>query len=116
MIHTKPHTFIAMLAEMTPEQRALVHEGDARMARAQMLKDLRKKLGLTQQHVADNLGIPQNAISKIEGRADLKVSTLYDYVDGLGGELEIIAHINGVAHSIIIPSMLGVDQAEMPAE
>jgi len=40
------------------------------------LARLRKEIGLTQTELADRLGIKQAAISRLERRADIKVSNL----------------------------------------
>lgn len=55
------------------------------------LSDLREKLNLKQTEIK---GFDQTQISKIENRADLKLSTLVRYVvEGLGAEIEIKARL-----------------------
>jgi len=54
------------------------------------LKDIRKARQLTQERMAELLGIRQDSISKLEKRTDLLVSTLRSYVNAMGGELQII--------------------------
>ena len=46
---------------------------------------------MTQVKVAEVLGVNQGEISKIEHRTDIYISTLADYVEALGGKLEIRA-------------------------
>lgn len=69
------------------------------------LKELRKLQGLTQQQLADNLGVTQNRISKLEAldldRAELQ--TIRSYIDALGGELSLVVELDGVQHKIDIP-------------
>src|SRR5881296_3777590 len=55
------------------------------------LDELRQARELTQMAVAATLGVNQSEISKIEHRADLYISTLAEYIQALGGELEIRA-------------------------
>ncbi len=55
------------------------------------LQDLRKAMGKTQVQMAKKLGVGQDAISRVEQRADMLLSTLGDYVKGMGGELSLIA-------------------------
>ena len=55
------------------------------------LRDLRKALKRTQVNVANDLSISQNAVSKLEKRTDLLLSTLTNYVHAMGGELKLIA-------------------------
>ncbi len=53
------------------------------------LQEFRKAIGLTQSDVAKELGTNQVNISKLEGRKDMRLSTLQKYVEALGCELEI---------------------------
>jgi DNA-binding XRE family transcriptional regulator len=55
------------------------------------LEGLRKAHEMTQTKMAELLGVAQSEISKIEHRTDLYISTLAEYVEALGGELEIRA-------------------------
>lgn len=55
------------------------------------LEGLRKAREMTQIKMAELLGVAQSEISKIEHRTDLYISTLAEYVQALGGELEIRA-------------------------
>lgn len=57
------------------------------------LKMLRKKLGFNQTTVAENLQISQVSISKMEKQSDMLLSTLSNYVESMGGELEIYANL-----------------------
>ena len=53
------------------------------------LKELRKSLELTQETVGKKLNINQEAISRIENRSDLLLSTLRSYICAMGGELSL---------------------------
>jgi transcriptional regulator with XRE-family HTH domain len=55
------------------------------------LDQLRKAQQMTQLRLAEVLGINQGEVSKIEHRSDIRVSTLADYVEAIGGRLEIRA-------------------------
>ena len=46
---------------------------------------------MTQVDVAKGMKIEQAAVSKLEHREDMYVSTLRDYVKALGGELKLVA-------------------------
>ena len=46
---------------------------------------------MTQVHLAKILGVNQAAVSKLERRTDMYVSTLQDFVRAMGGELKITA-------------------------
>jgi predicted XRE-type DNA-binding protein len=78
-------------SKMSPEARARV---DARVITAleQLpLLELRKARNLSQQKLAEILETTQGEISKIEHRTDLYLSTLRNYIEAMGGELDIVA-------------------------
>jgi hypothetical protein len=52
------------------------------------LKSLRGKYGVKQSEVSN---FTQTAVSKLENRRDIRISTLIDYLDSLGMGLEITA-------------------------
>jgi predicted transcriptional regulator/DNA-binding XRE family transcriptional regulator len=55
------------------------------------LKTLRELAGLTQSEIADRLDVGQAAVSKIENRGDVQLSSLQKYVEALGATLRIEA-------------------------
>ena len=55
------------------------------------LEELRSALRLTQQQLAKTLNVDQSAISKLERRTDMYVSTLERFIEAMGGRLEIRA-------------------------
>jgi DNA-binding XRE family transcriptional regulator len=58
-------------------------------AHARTLGELRRARALTQTELAQDLGVSQAQVSRIETQADLYLSTLRSYVRALGGELEM---------------------------
>jgi DNA-binding XRE family transcriptional regulator len=61
------------------------------LAEEMSLKDLRKARQMTQERMAELLGIGQEGISRLEKRSDLLISTLRNYVARMGGRLELVA-------------------------
>src|ERR1700688_3810278 len=55
------------------------------------LKTLRELAGLTQNEIAARLNVGQAAVSKIEHRGDVQISSLQKYVEALGARLRIDA-------------------------
>ena len=55
------------------------------------LRDLRQALTLTQERMAETLGIGQDGVSRLEKRSDLLLSTLRTYIEAMGGQLSLIA-------------------------
>ncbi|MBB5274482.1 transcriptional regulator with XRE-family HTH domain [Rhizobium rosettiformans] len=81
-----------LLSELPIEKRKdLEARGQARLEDYQTLQELRKSRDLTQEKLAALLGINQENVSRLERRNDLLLSTLRDYVEAMGGNLEIIA-------------------------
>jgi transcriptional regulator with XRE-family HTH domain len=83
--------FKELQEKMSPERRAR-NEAAAKQMLAEMpLTELREARDMTQQHLAKILNVNQAAISKMERRADMYVSTLADFIKAMGGRLEIRA-------------------------
>jgi DNA-binding XRE family transcriptional regulator len=53
------------------------------------LAEARARAGLTQVQVAERLGISQSDVSKLERRADVRLSTLRAYADAIGARLHV---------------------------
>lgn len=77
------------LAALPADRRAKVEETAAQIVEANRLSHLREDLGLTQSDVADRLSVNQAAVSQMERRGDIRLSTLRRYVGALGGRLEV---------------------------
>lgn len=54
------------------------------------LAALRKAAGKAQVDIATSLKISQPSVSKIEKQADMYLSTLRNYVEAVGGDLELV--------------------------
>jgi hypothetical protein len=85
----KTHPISELDAKMNPA----VLEKARRMAREESLNIrlaiLREKYGVKQNELSN---FTQTAISKIENRKDIRISTLIEYLDSLGMGLEITAY------------------------
>jgi predicted transcriptional regulator len=57
------------------------------------LKELRKTMDVTQADLALAADMTQSEMSRLESRADHRVSSLRRYLEALGGEIEITAII-----------------------
>src|SRR5690242_13088628 len=85
----KLRDFIAALPEA--DQRSIHREAERLIAEEMTLRELRKARACSQQIVGDVLDINQAAVSKIERREDMHISTLRQFIEAMGGELDIIA-------------------------
>ena len=85
-------TLDEVLSTFTPEQRARVEAHAQELIEEELtLRDLRHAHHLTQERMAELLGVEQENVSRIERRADLLLSTLASYVAAMGGKLRLIA-------------------------
>ena len=81
-----------VIAGLDPERRRKIEERAAELLAEEMtLRELRKARRLTQASLARELGIGQDAISRLEQRSDLLLSTLRRTVEAMGGSLSLIA-------------------------
>ena len=58
------------------------------------LSELRKTRGLSQQVVADALGIKQPSLSKVENQSDMQISTLQRFLETLDAKLVLTAKLS----------------------
>jgi DNA-binding XRE family transcriptional regulator len=83
--------FRELLEAMPADRRNKVASRVKATLASMHLDELRKARAMTQTKLAETLNVNQSEISKIEHRADLYISTLAEYIQALGGELEIRA-------------------------
>ena len=83
--------FSELRARMSPEAQARAAARAEAMLEEMQLQALRKARNVTQVEVAKAMSVEQAAISKLERRDDMYVSTLRQYVKALGGELRLVA-------------------------
>ena len=83
--------FKLLQARMSPEAFARSEAKAEAMIREMTLADLREAKKLTQIQLAKKMHVNQAAVSKIERRADMYVSTLQRMIEKMGGKLEIRA-------------------------
>jgi len=83
--------FKELRAKMDPESRARVEQRVQEALKAMPLEGLREARELTQTQLAQILRVSQGAVSKVERRADMYISTLRSYVRAIGGDLQIRA-------------------------
>lgn len=89
-------TLDEVMRSLPDDLRAEAEERGRELIREEMtLQALRKQLALTQEGMARRLDIRQANISKVEKRTDMLISTLRDYIEAMGGTLELVAHLPG---------------------
>jgi DNA-binding XRE family transcriptional regulator len=80
------------IKQLSPARRRKVEERAAQLIAEEMsLRELRRAHKLTQERLAETLGVGQDQVSRLEQRSDLLLSTLRGYVEAMGGRLTLIA-------------------------
>lgn len=83
--------FKELRARMSPERRARNEAAALALEAGMALDELREARELTQEQLARALGIRQAAVSKMERRTDMYLSTLAGIIKAMGGVLEMRA-------------------------
>lgn len=91
-----------VIATLPAERQAHIEANAQRkfeemVAEARSLADFRKAVGKTQAEVGKRLGIQQNAVSQLEKRSDIYLSTLQRFVESLGMKLQLLLVTKGGA-------------------
>lgn len=83
--------FSNLRGQMTKANQALAARKARAMAQELPLHELRAARRLSQNALAQVLKKGQSSVSRLESRTDMYVSTLREYIEAMGGELEITA-------------------------
>lgn len=83
--------FETLRNKLSPAARERAQRLAAKYESEMALDELRVARDLTQEHLAQLLGVKQAAVSKMERRADMYISTLQSIIRAMGGELRIQA-------------------------
>jgi len=80
-----------VIGSLSSERRARIKSRAAELIAEEVaLRDLRRAKHVTQEQVAERLGGRQVYVSRLEKRADMKLSTLRNYVRAIGGDLQLM--------------------------
>jgi hypothetical protein len=84
--------------------RQLVHHWQASSTTPPLsLSEIRELLATPQTAVAEALDVHQAAISRLERRRDMKLSSLQSYLQAMGGRLEIRVHFDTFDAGVSVP-------------
>lgn len=91
-----PQNLNDVINDLSPTMREEVNSrAQILISREVSLRELRRSLDLTQERLAQELGISQDNVSRMENRGDLLISTLRNLIESLGGRLSLVAEIPG---------------------
>ena len=83
--------FRTIRERMDPERQERIRKRTQELLAELPLQELRQARALSQQELAEVLGLNQATVSKLERRTDMYLSSLRRFVEAMGGELEISA-------------------------
>lgn len=83
--------FKEILRQMDADRRGRIQARTDELLAELPLQELRQARALSQQELAEVLGLNQATVSKLERRTDMYLSSLRRFVEAMGGELEITA-------------------------
>ncbi|MFB3852301.1 MAG: helix-turn-helix domain-containing protein [Vicinamibacterales bacterium] len=78
-------------ARVRADDRDGAETGPGDVSGGMRLSEMRKAQGLTQQAMADLLGVSQAEVSKMERRGELRIGTVRKYIEAIKGELVLAA-------------------------
>ena len=87
--------FTQLRIAMSPESQERAAVKTEEMLQEMALAELRRARRLSQAELANILGIRQPSVADMEKRTDMYISTLRNLIEGMGGELDIIARFPG---------------------
>jgi Helix-turn-helix domain len=80
-----------VVAQLSPARQAKIELRAAQLIAEEVcLRELRRAKRITQEQIARKIGGRQVYISRFEKRSDVKLSKLREYVEALGGDLELL--------------------------
>jgi DNA-binding transcriptional regulator YiaG len=85
------HTLDDFMASLPEKRRQKIESKAKKKINAIRLQLLREKLHVTQEDLAERLGMKQSSLSKLEHRENVTLKTLTDYVSALGGRVRVLA-------------------------
>jgi hypothetical protein len=92
-----------VLGRFPPARQAQINLRAAQLIAEEVgLSELRKAKRITQEQIAKKIGGRQVYVSRFEKRSDVKLSKLREYVEALGGDLQLLVTFpdNSSAYSL----------------
>ena len=99
------------ILEALPEERReqIATRSEELILEEHALRRMRKARKLTQERMAELLGVRQDSISRLERRSDLLLSTLRSYVEAMGGSLQLTVKFPD-EQPVAVPSLLDIEE------
>lgn len=104
-----------VMKELSADERAKVMARTRELLAEEIaLQHLRKARHLTQERMAELLGVGQDSISRLERRSDLLISTLQSYIKAMGGTLKLVVQFRDGMATLSGLGEMNVDKIHTP--
>jgi predicted transcriptional regulator len=88
-------SFKKLVEKLPKDSQKRIRQGVKDLLAEMPLSEIRKARQFSQEELADLLDLDQPAISKMERRTDMYLSTLRRFIEAMGGTLDITAKFDG---------------------
>lgn len=92
---TGHRSFSELIVKMPRKAQEEIKRGTAKILAEMELAELREALEVRQTDLAQKLKTTQAAVSRLERRGNMTIGSLKDYIEALGGRLELNAILPG---------------------
>lgn len=107
--------FLKEIIPNTPETRLVGRQQLFRIALTQAMRDLRKRVGLTQEELAQRLGVGQSWVDKLESaNNDHTFESVLAYLNALEADFEVSIFLKGQS-CCRVTAKLGMTEEEVDA-
>ncbi len=102
--------FLDAIIPDTLETRRVEQQELFRLALTQAMREVRKQAGLTQEQLAERLGVGQSWVSKLENvNHDRTFESVITYLDALGAKLKLELVFGGEVISVDLKDSVAAD-------
>jgi DNA-binding XRE family transcriptional regulator len=98
-----PWSEISTKLRSDPERRARIEQREQAIEAELTISQLREARGATQENVAERMNVTQSNVSHFERNPNIFLRSLADYVEALGGQLEIRAVFSDQVVTLAVP-------------
>lgn len=103
----KPWSEISAKLRADPKRRARIEQHEQVIEAELTISQLRESLGATQENIAERMNVTQSNVSHFERNPNIYLRSLANYVEALGGRLEIRAVFPDQTVILAVPGTQG---------
>jgi predicted XRE-type DNA-binding protein len=112
----KPWSEISAKLRADPERRARIEQREQAILAELTIAQLREARGVTQGKIAERMNVTQSNVSHFERNPNIFLRSLADYVEALGGRLEVRAIFPEQEVILIVPGSRQQSSTPKPSQ